>query len=477
MFHLKSSYFWILLIVISSTSINLQGQQKSKPNILFIFADDQNFNTINALGGYEVITPNLDQLSTNGVSFSNSFNMGGWGGAVCIASRTMLLTGKYIWNAKKANQLMAKNSYKTPVWSELMDGYDTYMTGKWHIKKPAEEVFKNTTHVRPGMPNQTATGYNRPLHKNDTLWKPWDTSKEGFWKGEKHWSEVLADDATNFIHEASKKDTPFFMYLAFNAPHDPRQSPKEYVDMYSLENISIPENFLTEYPYNEAMGAGRKLRDEQLAPFPRNEYAVKVNRQEYYASITHMDAQIGKIIKALEESGKLESTYIIFAADHGLAVGQHGLMGKQSMYDHSIRAPLIILGPEIPKNKKVNADVYIQDIMPTVLELANVKKPEFVEFHSFLDLAKLRQSESNYTSIYGCYMKTQRMIRSNGYKLIVYPTAKKMRLFNLENDPNEMYDLAEKPEYQSLKLKLFQELLTLQEDMNDPLNLENYFLN
>ena len=343
--------------------------------------------------------------------------------------------------------------------------------------RAAEEVFKNTTHVRPGMPNQTATGYNRPLHKNDTLWKPWDTSKEGFWKGEKHWSEVLADDATNFIHEASKKDTPFFMYLAFNAPHDPRQSPKEYVDMYSLENISIPENFLTEYPYNEAMGAGRKLRDEQLAPFPRNEYAVKVNRQEYYASITHMDAQIGKIIKALEESGKLESTYIIFAADHGLAVGQHGLMGKQSMYDHSIRAPLIILGPEIPKNKKVNADVYIQDIMPTVLELANVKKPEFVEFHSFLDLAKLRQSESNYTSIYGCYMKTQRMIRSNGYKLIVYPTAKKMRLFNLENDPNEMYDLAEKPEYQSLKLKLFQELLTLQEDMNDPLNLENYFLN
>jgi len=93
------------------------------------------------------------------------------------------------------------------------------------------------------------------------------------------------------------------MYIAFNAPHDPRQSPKEYVDMYPLDKISVPESFLPEYPYSEEIGSGRDLRDERLAPFPRTEYAVKKNIQEYYAIISHMDYQIGRILDELEKTG------------------------------------------------------------------------------------------------------------------------------------------------------------------------------
>jgi arylsulfatase A-like enzyme len=451
-------------------------QELTKPNIVFIFADDQSFNTINALGGQELITPNLDKLVNSGISFTNSFNMGGWNGAVCIASRTMMFTGKYIWNAHRADSLMRKKNYDTPMWSELIEdaGYDTYMSGKWHIAKPATEVFNTAVHIRPGMPNQTPEGYNRPLHKNDTLWRPWDKSKNGFWKDGKHWSEVLADDAITFVDSAAAKGNPFFMYLAFNAPHDPRQSPEKFVQMYPLESVAVPENFLTEYPFKEEMGAGKNLRDEQLAPFPRTELSVKTHRQEYYAIITHMDEQVGRILKALEASGKMDNTYIIFSADHGLSVGQHGLLGKQNMYDHSMRVPLFIVGPHIPKNKKTDVDVYVQDIMPTVLEMAGIEKHDFVDFNSLMDLTN-GNKKSNYPSIYGCYTKTQRMIRKDGFKLIAYPNAKKLRLFDLRNDPLEMNDLSDDAHFLSIKDKLYAELLVLQKQMNDPIDLEEYF--
>lgn len=466
----------LMSVLLFISSFNSQAQKKNKPNIVFIFADDQTFNSINALGNNEIITPNLDKLVKEGVSFSNSFNMGGWNGAVCLASRAMMITGKYIWDAQKATNAMGSKTYEDPLWGDLMKdgGYDTYMTGKWHIKRPANEVFQHVVNVRPGMPNQTKEGYDRPKSKNDTIWQPWDVSKEGFWKGGRHWSEVLADDSVNFIEQASQNEVPFFMYLAFNAPHDPRQSPKEFVEMYPLEKIKVPENFIPEYPYNEEMGAGRKLRDERLAPFPRTKYAVKVNIQEYYASITHMDAQVGKILEALKASGKLENTYIIFAADHGLAVGHHGLMGKQNMYDHSMRAPLMIVGPNLPKNKRIDSEVYIQDVVPSVLEIGGIEKPDFIDFKSFLPLISGSQ-KSNYEAIYGCFKEDrQRMIRSNGFKLIVYPIAKKIRLFDLENDPLEMNDLVDDPKFKSTKEKLWIQLLELQEEMKDPLDLEAY---
>jgi len=453
------------------------AEQAQKPNIVFIFADDQSFNMVHALGNKELKTPNLDKLVEEGATFTHTYNMGAWGGAVCVASRAMMNTGRFVWRAQKAvdkpNQLIQQGS----TWSQLMGqaGYETYMTGKWHVKVPADSIFNVTNHIRPGMPNQTPEGYNRPLNENDNTWKPWDTKFDGYWKGGKHWSEIVADDAEQFIAQSNNSEDPFFMYLAFNAPHDPRQSPKEYVDMYPLKNVAVPESFLPEYPYKEEMGAGKGLRDEKLAPFPRTEYSIKVNRQEYNAITTHMDVQIGRILAALEKSGKLDNTYIFFSADHGLAVGSHGLMGKQNMYDHSVRVPLMVVGPGIPKNSKVNADVYLQDIMASALDLANIEKPEYVEFNSLMRLARGEQKESAYPEIYGCYKKKQRMIRDDGYKLIVYPEAKVMRLYDMENDPLEMNDIANLPENKEKVKNLFSKLVNLQEKMGDELDLVSIF--
>jgi len=318
-------------------------------------------------------------------------------------------------------------------------------------------------------------GYNRPQNENDTLWSPTNIELGGFWEGGKHWSEVLTDDAIGFIDKAKTKEDPFFMYLAFNAPHDPRQAPQEYIDMYPLDSISVPESYMPEYPFRHDIANGNDLRDEALAPFPRTAYAIKVHTQEYYASITHVDTQIGLIIDALKKSGKMDNTYIFFTADHGLAMGRHGLLGKQSLFDHSIRPPMIVIGPDIPKNNKVKADVYLQDIMATSIEIAGVEKPEYVEFNSFLDLAKGETEKSHYDAIYGAYLKVNRMIRKDGFKLLVYPKINKVLLFDLKNDPEEMIDISEAPSNKAKVKSLFTELLKLQKDMEDPLDLTNIY--
>lgn len=448
-----------------------------KPNIIFIFADDQCHNTINTLGNHEVITPTLDRMVKSGVTFTHAFNMGAWGGAVCVASRAMLNTGRSVWRARDIEPKLDNPDVVPQLWGNLMKsaGYNTYMAGKWHVNAKIEDCFTNLGTVRGGMPRQTDEGYNRPLSENDTIWKPWDTKFNGYWEGGKHWSEVLGDEALGFIKTAAQKEDPFFMYLAFNAPHDPRQSPKEFVDKYPLENIAIPETFQPEYPNKEAIGCGKSLRDEKLAPFPRTGYSIKVNRQEYYAIITHMDQQIGRILDALEKSGKKDHTYIFYTADHGLALGNHGLMGKQNMYDHSVRPPLIVIGPDLPKNKKIDLDVYLQDIMPSSLELAGIDKPEYVEFNSLMKIARGQQKESAYKAMYGCYKDFQRMIRTEGFKLIVYPKIPKVLLFDLNNDPLEMYNLAEKSEYQEKVVELFHKLINLQEKMGDKLDLKTTF--
>ncbi|MCF6310941.1 MAG: sulfatase-like hydrolase/transferase [Verrucomicrobiales bacterium] len=457
------------------------------PDILFIFADDQAFSTIHALGNQEIKTPNLDRLVKRGTTFTHAYNMGSWSGAVCVASRHMLNTGLYVWKAKKAadalRQRISKKSKQDTttnfkeqglMWSQLMGkaGYDTYFTGKWHVNTNAAQIFKVARHIRAGMPKQTPEGYNRPQDGKPDVWSPYDKKFGGYWEGGKHWSEVVADDVEDYFTMVKEQGNPFFMYVAFNAAHDPRQAPKEYVDQYPLDKLSLPENFLPEYPWNEKMNSGRKLRDERLAPFPRTEHAVKVNMQEYYALITHMDAQIGKILKALDDSGRADNTWIFFTADHGLAIGQHGLMGKQNMFEHSLRVPFIVAGPGVKKDHRIDTRIYLQDVMPTTLHLAKAEIPKHVQFQSLLPLLEGNDKNAR-EAIYGAYLTHQRAVIEGDHKLILYPKAAKALLFNVKTDPHEMKDVLSRN--QQLGKKLFQRLLELQQQTGDELDLKTIF--
>ena len=487
---IKLMQFVVRLFAVISLGLTIgQVQAKTKPNVLFIFADDQCFETVANLGLTDIDTPNLDRLAKRGTQFTRAYNMGSWSGAVCVASRHMLITGRHIWRAQKAQQILrggkkmtdaqkaARDLEFSNLWPQVMRraGYQTFFTGKWHISTAADRAFEVARNIRGGMPNQTPEGYNRPLPDKSDPWSPNDVKFDGFWKGGKHWSEVVANDTLSYIDEAKKDNRPFFMYIAFNAPHDPRQAPKKYVDRYPLSRIKVPENYLDQYPYKEDIGCGANLRDEKLGPFPRTHHAVKVHRQEYYAIIEHMDTQIGRILDALERSGQIDNTYIFFTADHGLAVGHHGLFGKQNLYEHSTRVPFIAVGPGINGEAKINTPIYLQDVMATSLDIADANRPEQVEFQSLMPILNGKQKQSQVKAVYGAYLRVQRSVIVGNWKLILYPKIAKARLFNIKRDPLEMNDLAGDEAKAALIKRLYKRLIKLQKAHDDTLDLKVAF--
>lgn len=428
--------------VVGSTVPFSTSRGSKRPNFLFLFADDFAFDHIRALGHPEVYTPNLDHLVRQGTCFINCYNQGGWNGAICIASRTMLMTGQFICEAHQMDSRLKEEASAGRMWPQYFSAadYHTFMSGKWHINCNPESVFDTVRNVRPSMPPDIPLQYGRPVSPEDTRFDASDPTLGGFFAGGNHWSEQMVEDALDFLDQAGNADKPFFMYLAFNAPHDPRQAPKEYLERYSLEDIHVPPNFLPEYPDKEMIGCGPDLRDERLAPFPRTEYAIRVHRREYYAAISHLDAQIGRIVEALDKTGQQDSTYLVFTADNGLAVGCHGFMGKQNMYDHSMKVPFILYGPGIPADTRIDALIYLQDVVPTTLALAGIDIPTTIAFRNLLPLLRNEQV-ALYDFVFGVYMDLQQMVRSNHVKLIYYPRLDRYLLYDVKNDPYEMHSL------------------------------------
>lgn len=467
---------WCLVVFFGSFSILL-----SQPNILFILTDDQRPDAVGAFGKSVVKTPEIDELVANGVSFQNAYNMGAWHGAVCVASRSMFLHGQSLWKAesldnRKAAAMLTK---KEATWPQFLkkSGYRTYFAGKWHAAVSPHDVFDKVRNVRGGMPEAAPGSYSRTGRANQDLWDPSDPKLGGFWEGGTHWTEVVADDACQFLKTAAQDTKPFFAYVAFNAPHDPRQAPKTFVEYYREIGLEIPKSFLKEPPHFEAMGLrvknGELLRDERLAVWPRTNESVLMQREEYYAQIEHLDHNLGRILKVLDETGLVNDTYIIFTSDHGLAIGDHGLMGKQNMFEHSLKAPLIIVGPNIRPGEKREQLVYLQDIVPTTLALAGAEIPENFDFRNLLPVIK--NNEKSHEVIYGAYRTHQRMIRSGKFKLILYPRTKTKLLFNLAEDPEEIHDLSAESSFLHVQQELFEKLLQQQEVHGDRLDLRSSY--
>jgi len=369
---------------------NLVAKETAQPNILFLFADDHAYNTAAFAGNSEVKTPHLDKLSEQGTTFTRAYNMGAWYGAVCLSSRGMMNTGRFLWRVRE-NDFGQDMDKEGPIklWPERMKelGYETYFSGKWHTFGVPKKMFDHMGALRGDMPEDHPDGYNRPLPAQPDPWSPSDPSFGGYWKGGKHWSEALADESLSFIE----------------------------------------------------------------------------------------DAQIGRILEGLEKSGMVDNTIIIYSADHGLALGAHGLLGKQNMFEHSIRAPLIFVGPGFEANKKIELPVYIQDLMASSYELAGAPVPSDIQFKSLLPYLK-NQDKKPYKAIYGAFKKdAQRMVIENEMKLILYPLISEILLYNLEKDPNELNDLSKKPEYKNIIEQLYVELKHQQKLVGDKLDLDPHY--
>ena len=440
----------------------------SRPNFLFMIADDHRHSALGALGTEAVSTPTFDQLIADGTCFTQAHIMGSTSGAVCMPSRGMLMSGCGLFHTPDPLP------DEVPLLPELLqeNGYTTFGTGKWHNRRGSyARCFGESGVVFFGGMNDQ---YAMPVNDFDPVgeYPPEETYiADGFA------TTVFSDEMIDFLNTRNADDDePFFAYIAFTSPHDPRTPPPPFDTMYDPAEIELPPNFLPEHPFDIGV---RDIRDEVLAGYPRGEDEVKRHIADYYGMISHMDYDIGRILDTLEARGLRENTIVIYTSDHGLGVGQHGLMGKQNLYDHSMRIPLIMRGPGIPRGMSCDALLYLLDMYPTLLELAGIDVPEDCDGHSLAALLNRvttkhrRQIFSAYQGVFGHPQGQpwQRSIKDERNKLIqtVVDGVETWQLFDLAADPYERINLVDKPGYEKLTQRLHTSLRDRQTRANDPL--------
>lgn len=410
-----------------------------RPNILMIVADDYRHDAVHAMGNSVVQTPVLDSLAANGTAFSQAHHMGGKFDAVCVPTRGALMTGCNVFRAMTdpANNIIRPE--RVTIGQHLREaGYHSHIVGKWHNDfhslnrsfASGEGIFLrglNTDQYRMRVHHYDPTGAY---------------GKNSVYYAKKFSTDFLADRAVDFIGDY-KGEEPFFLYTAFTAPHDPRTPPREYANLYHPDNIPVPPNFATAHPFDNGE---LKVRDEEVAPHPRTPDRVQREISSYYGMISNLDAGVGRILGALEASGRAQDTIVIFTADHGIALGQHGLMGKQNLYDHSTRVPLLMRGPGVPAAQRSDALIYSWDLFPTLCDLAGVAKPTDLDARSLTPVLR-GDTAVHRTELHALYRDFQRMAKNDRWKLIEYTvgTERHTQLFDLRADPWEMNNRAGDP--------------------------------
>lgn len=406
------------------------AKDPAKPNVLFFFTDDQRFDTIAALGNRVIKTPNLDLLVKRGLSFKRAYMQGGMQGATCMPSRAMLLSGRNLFHIDE--QLMRDETWPAAFGRA---GYSTFISGKWHNGEDSlPHSFQEARSVFTG-------GMTNPMQAK--LKDLADGKLSPPKLAPKHACEIFADEAIRFLGDQAKKDSPFFCYIPFDGPHDPHIVPEDFPIRYSPDSIPLAPNFLPQHPWNNGEMV---IRDELLLPWPRTSEAVRAMLAEYYRYISFLDAQIGRVLDALESSSFAGNTLIVFAADSGVARGSHGLIGKQNVYEHSMRVPLIISGPGIPENRTTYALCYLYDVLPTLGKLCGVAGPTTSEGMDLSPVFKDPTKPARPRLMFA-YRNVQRAISDDRWKLIRYPQVNKVQLFDLQSDPDECSDLSANPEH------------------------------
>ena len=404
------------------------AEEPARPNILFLFADDQRADTIAALGNSHIKTPNLDRLVSTGVSFRRAYMQGGLQGATCVPSRAMLLTGQSLFRIDEKLK-------RDPTWPNAFGkaGYTTFISGKWH--NGPDSISLSFQIARSIFAGGMTNPLKAPLSDviDGKLAKPQIADK--------HACEAFADEAIRFLK--NHKTGPFFCYVPFDAPHDPHIVPENFTLQYDPEKLPLAKNFLPQHPFNNG---DMVLRDEQLLPWPRTPEKIREMNAEYYRYISYLDSQIGRILDALEASPHAKNTIVVFAADSGVARGSHGLIGKQNLYEHSVRVPLIIRGPGIPAGKTTDAMCYLFDVLPSLGKLCNIPAPRTSEGIDFTRVLR-DPAQTARPHLMFAYRSVQRAVRDESWKLIRYPQIDKTQLFDLKTDPDEINNLADKPEH------------------------------
>lgn len=376
-----------------------------RPNVLFLFTDDQREDTIGAFGCPYLETPNLDRLARRSTRLRNAYCLGGNSPAVCLPSRRMTLTGQG-WFRLRDEPVPAANLPAT----FHAAGYQT-----WHLGKAGN------------VPRDIQRLFHRDRYVQDA------SRAEGFP------GRAVADGVVGFLR-GRDRSRPFLAYAAFETPHDPRVAPPAYHARYRPEAMPVPRNFLPFHPFDN----GELLvRDEKLLPWPRTREAIQGEWRDYCAVMTYFDEQVGRILDTLREVGDEEDTIIVFASDQGIALGSHGLLGKQNLYEPSMAVPLLFAGPGVPEGTERDGFAYLLDIYPTLCELAGLEVPAGLQGRS--QAGVIAGGPPARETIFLAYRQVQRAVRRGDWKLLRYPAIDRTQLFCLRDDPDEIADLAEDP--------------------------------
>lgn len=467
---------------------NVQAEERVQPDIILVVTDDQRPDTIGALGNSNIRTPHLDRLVRSGMTFRRAYT----GYPICYASRAQLITGCNAFTALENYPRSQINSQLATLANTLSGaGYTTVYSGKWHN----DGNPLNRGYDRVAALYSAGGGKHVTMPETDSRGMPLTGYRGWTFKGEDNQprldlgvglnpdnSRVIGTEVAQFIKDASS-DKPLFLHVNFAFPHDPRMWPTGMEGDYDAALLPLPANFRRDHPFDHGNQGGR---DEVLLPRPLDSQQVRQELAIYYAMITDVDREVGRILTSLEETGRLSNALFVFTSDQGLALGSHGLLGKQNQYEHSIRSPLVIAGshglcPESPlpdyvasvdRQIGVNIQserlVQLSDLFPTLCDYAGVAIPETVQGKSLLPLLN-ESTASVHRVIYGVFTDTQRMICSDRWKLIHYPQAGHRQLFNLKSDPNEMVNRIDDPTCADVREKLGQSLLQWQKANRDPL--------
>ena len=415
-----------LLATVGTVRSASEATSAEKPNILVLFADDQRADTIAALGNSVIKTPNLDRLVRRGLAFNRAYMQGSFNGATCVPSRAMLLSGQNLFHIDET--LM-----RTETWPEAFAhaGYTTFISGKWH--NGAASLLRSFQIAR----SMFVGGMTNPMKAElrDVVGGKLEAPRVST----KHACEVFADETIRFIND--HKGGPFFAFLPFDAPHDPHIVPPDFPVSYDPGEIPLPPSFLPQHPWDNGE---MMIRDELLLPWPRRPAQVQAMLAEYYRYISYLDSQIGRVLDALDALPFAKNTIVVFSADSGVGRGSHGLIGKQNLYElDSVRVPLIISGPGIAANQRTDAMCYLFDLLPTLGKLCGVTGPVSSDGIAFQAALGDPSKPARDVMIFA-YKDIQRAVCDARWKLIRYPQVDKTQLFDLQTDPQETTNLAER---------------------------------
>ena len=407
----------------------------TQPNILVIFTDDQRADTIGALGNPHIHTPNLDKLAKRSFIFNNAYCYGAHTGAVCIASRNQLMTGN-TWHRWAPKRYCLASTENLPTVMKKA-GYQTFYREK-SGKANHPQILKQF--------DDYADIHNEKALHSGRACKP------------------FVDAAIDFLDNKRDNAKPFLMYLGVAGPHDPRFAEKRFRDLYDPSTLPIPKNYKSIHHWD--IGS-MTIRDECLESWPRTEEAVRSHIHDYYALVSAMDHDLGRLLDHLDSKQLTKDTIIIFTSDHGLAIGSHGLMGKQNIHEDGMKVPFMVAGPGVSP-----ALIYIHDILPTIADFSRV---DLKEKHDGVSLKPLIDGNSSNQRQFLtlAYQDSQRSIRDARWKLMVFPQVNKVQLFDLKSDPGETKNLASsKPEVVD---RLMTQLPLKQKELSDnqALTVEN----